>query len=44
MPALIVFTAIVAAFAIFGAAAMRWGADSRDWQVDRFASTALGIR
>lgn len=44
MSGLFLFAAITAAFAIFGAIAVRWGTDSRDWRVDRFVSTALGIR
>jgi len=44
MSGLIWLAAITAAFALFGVIAVRWGTDSRDWQVDRFVSTALGIR
>jgi hypothetical protein len=44
MSGLILLAAITAVFAIFGAIAVRWGTDSRDWQVDRFVSTAIGIR
>ncbi len=43
MPALLIFAALVAALAVLGLAALRWGTDSRDWSVDPLVSTAIGI-
>lgn len=44
MPALLILAALVATLAAFGLAALRWGRDSRDWSVDGFVSTAVGLR
>jgi hypothetical protein len=44
MPGLILLAALAAIFASFAVLAVRFGTDSRDWTVDRFVSTAIGIR
>jgi hypothetical protein len=44
MTALIVFTAFGAILYALGAAAARFGVDSREFTVDRLVQTATGIR
>lgn len=44
MSALILLAAIMAVFAAFAYASLRWGMDSREFQADRFVATALGVR